>query len=475
MRFDEYRSYDALGLAQLIRTGAVPATEVLEAALAAIEAGEPALNAMVHVDTELACAGAGDLPDGILAGVPFAIKDLFTDVSGMPSQHGCRLFAGAVAGGDAEIVRRYRAAGLAVVGKTNAPEFGVTPTTEPALTGATHNPWSLALSPGGSSGGAAAAVAAGYFPMAHATDGGGSIRIPAASCGLFGLKPTRARVSLAPDRGDGWSGMSSQHVVSRSVRDSAAALDATAGFVPGDPYAAPGPDGGYLAGLERIPGRLRLGIVTASPTGAPVAGEVVAAAEASARRCEALGHEVVPVAWPVAADDLRAVTSTIIPAHVAAVVDARLAQLGRGQQDGDLEPVTAMLVAAGRAATATAYVSAVQAMHRVGRAMATLFAGIDALLTPTLGRPPFPLGLLSGADPAAFAREVSPVAAFTAIANITGQPAMSLPLEQSAAGLPLGTQVIGRFGDETTLLRLAAQLEQAAPWFDRVPSWPLPA
>jgi Asp-tRNA(Asn)/Glu-tRNA(Gln) amidotransferase A subunit family amidase len=379
------------------------------------------------------------------------------------------LFAGNIPDHDSEIVRRYRQAGLVIMAKTNTPELGLAPTTEPAVNGATHNPWNLDLSPGGSSGGAAASVVAGIFPMAHASDGGGSIRIPSAYCGLFGLKPTRARMSLGPDRGDGWSGMSCQHVVSRSVRDSAAALDATAGYVAGDPYTAPTATGTFLEALGREPGKLRFGLILDAPTGAPADEEVRVAARQTADKLAALGHDVVPVAWPLSTADLGPTSGAIIPAHIAATVDARLAELGRPQQPDDVEPVTAMMADAGRGLPATKYVQAVAAMHGIGRKIARLLTDLDGLITPTVGRARQPLGVLTGDDRERFIREVSPVAAFTSLANVTGQPAMSVPLGTGDDGFPLGTQIIGRYGDEATLLSLAAQLEAAHPWFGRVP------
>jgi Asp-tRNA(Asn)/Glu-tRNA(Gln) amidotransferase A subunit family amidase len=470
MKFEDYRSYDALGLAELVRNGDVTADELLDTTLAAIEEINPTLNAFVGVYEDHGREAIRDgLPDGPFRGVPFSIKDLVTDVAGMATGNGSRLFAGNVADHDSEIVRRYRQAGLVVMAKTATPEFGLAPTTEPAINGPTHNPWRADLSSGGSSGGAAAAVAAGIFPMAHATDGGGSIRIPSAYCGLFGLKPTRARMSLGPDRGDGWSGMSCQHVVSRSVRDSAAALDAAAGLLPGDPYTAPTPTGTFLEAARREPGRLRFGLVLEAPTGAPIEDEVCDEARQTAELLAALGHDIVPVSWPLSPADLGPTSGAIIPAHIAATVDARLADLGRPQQPDDLEQVTAMMVDAGRGMSATTFVRAVAAMHGIGRKLANMLTDLDGLITPTVGRARQPLGVLTGNDRERFVSEVSPVAAFTSLANLTGQPAMSVPLGTGADGFPLGTQIIGRYGDEATLLSVAAQLEAAYPWFDRVP------
>ncbi len=461
MNFDEYRSYDALGLAALIRSGAVTPLEVLEVALAATDALNPSLNAVVARLDDAAREAVGQgLPSGPFTGVPFAVKDLWTDVQGVTTFNGSRLFAGSSAAHDSELVARYRRAGLVLAGKTNTPELGLSPSTEPALWGPVHHPWRQGISAGGSSGGAAAAVAAGIFPMAHATDGGGSIRIPAAYCGLFGLKPTRGRVSFAPDRGESWNGMGVAHVVSRSVRDSAAALDATAGYVPGDPYAAPASSGTFLEHAGTDPGRLRIGIITTSPTGTPTDPALVAAARRTAERCERLGHPLREVQWPFDGELLGPMSGAITSTSVAVAVDSRLRALGRTHGGGDLEPVTADIAEAGRRIPATSYASAIQWMHAVGRAMAQLFTDIDVLITPTVGRVAAPHGLLDGSDLERFRAEVGPVTAFTSLANVTGQPAMSLPLDVGADGLPIGTQMIGRFGEEATLLQVAGQLER---------------
>ncbi len=468
MQLSEYRGYDGLGLARLVRDGEVTPAELLDTALTAI-AARSELNAFVCVvEDQARQAIAYGLPSGPFAGVPFAVKDLWTDVAGCPSTQGSALFAsGELADHDTELVRRYRAAGFVITAKTTTPEFGLSATTESALHGPTHNPWRTGFSPGGSSGGAAAAVAAGLFPLAHATDGGGSIRIPSALCGLFGLKPTRARMSFAPDRGDSWAGMSSAHVVSRTVRDSAAALDATQGACPGDPYVAPPASDSYLADAARDPQPLRIGLALDTPTGADVDPAVQEAARATALRCEALGHVVVPVQWPVEPEQVAPVAGTITCAETAATVDARLAELGRAQRDGDLEPMTALLVEAGRGISAARYIAAVQGMHAVGRRMAGLFREIDVLITPAIGRAALPHGVLDGNDPEGFVRAVGPMNAYAGIVNMTGQPAMSLPLDVTADGMPLGTQVIGRFGAEDLLISLAGQLERAHPWAGR--------
>ncbi len=458
----EYGSYDGLGLAELVRRDEVTPHELLDLAMAAIEARNPQLNAVITVDESLARQAIDDgLPDGPFRGVPFAVKDLATPVRGLPMSNGSRLFADHRPDHDAEIVRRCRQAGLVVSAKTNTPEFGLSPSTEPALFGPTHNPWRQGFSCGGSSGGAGAAVAAGLFALAHATDGGGSIRIPAAYCGLFGLKPTRGRITAAPDRGENWNGMSVGHVLTRSVRDSAAALDATAGNLQGDPYFAPPSSASYRRDAHIDPSLLRIGLATVSPTGAEVDPELANAAERTARRCEQLGHVVIPVDWPVEPGQVSPVAGVISSAHIAATIDTRLKLLGRDLEPGEIEPVTAAIAEAGRRVSGVQYIQAVEAMHAVGRAMARLFADVDVVLTPTVGAMPAPLGELAGDDLMRFVSRVGPVTAFTGIVNMTGQPAMSLPLDISDDGFPIGTQAIGRFGDESTLLQLAGQLERA--------------
>lgn len=464
MQVAEYVELDGLALAELVRAEQVSPQEVLEAALAAHAqlGAEVAPYAQVHEDRARAAVAAG-LPDGPFTGVPFALKDLWTSWCGTTTGNGSRLFGDAPSTSDDTLVQRYLAAGFVLLAKTKSAELGVSPTTEPAVVGPVANPWGPSRSAGGSSGGAAAAVAAGLLPLAHATDGGGSIRIPASRCGLFGLKPTRGRVSSAP-RGEGWAGLSAQHVVSRTVRDSAAALDVAAGPVAGDPYWAPptSPDS-YLQEVARPPRRLRVGLCVDAVNGAPVDEEVRQAARRTARRLSELGHELVEVAWPVSPEQVGAVQG-LIPAHVAAVVDARLEQLGRAQRADDLEPVTAAFVEWGRCASARSYIEGIQMMHEVGRRVAVLFDGVDVVLSPTCGDVAPPLGRLDGSDLERFLANVGPSAAFAGLANITGQPAMSLPLDLAQDGTPIGSQVLGRFGDETTLLRLAGQLEQAHPW-----------
>jgi amidase len=469
---DEYTSHDALGLAALVHAGEVTPSEVLDAALAAVQSYDADVSAIaaLHVDRAVEALGQG-LPDGPFTGVPFVVKDLWTDWAGTVTTNGSALWGNArPAGRDAEVVARYRRAGLLLFARTTTPELGVSPTTEAASYGRpTRNPWQLDRTPGGSSGGAAAAVAAGIVPMAHATDGGGSIRLPAGRCGLFGLKPTRARVPSGPQRGEAWGGLSGQHVVSRTVRDSAAALDVAAGPMPGDPYWAPPGPTSYLAETTLEPPRLRVGVCVQAPTGADVDPVCADAAYATGRRLEALGHEVVEIAWPMPPEQVSAAHAPVIPAHVAAAVDARLIELGRALQPGDLEPVTTAFVEWGRQVSATQYLAAVAAMHRLGRAVGELFEQVDLVVTPTSGSRHSRIGELDGSDVDRFLAGVMSVAAFTGLANLTGQPAMSLPLDTDGDGLPVGTQVLGRFGDDALLLRLAAQVERAHPWTGLAP------
>ena len=466
MELEEYRSFDATGLAGLIAERQVTAGEVLDAALESIDSSNSRLNAVVSLMDDAARADlARGVPEGPFAGVPFLVKDLGVNVAGSVTTNGCRLFAdGPPAQADSEMVARFRRAGLVLVGRTNSPEFGLEPTTEPVLHGPTISPHDPARSPGGSSGGSAAAVAGGMVPLAHASDGGGSIRIPASCCGLFGLKPTRARVSLAPERAEGWAGMSTNHAVSRSVRDSAALLDAVAGPAVGDPYWAPPPTGAYLDSARRDPGPLRVGLAVHTPAGVEVDPQCRAAAQASARRLEQLGHRVEEIRWPFGPELLAAAQAGIIGANIGASVDARLAELGRPLEDGDIEPVTAAAISSGRRLTAVDYVNAVSAIHQVGRLMGRLFESLDVLVTPTMACLPPPLGRVTGTDVAGFVAAVAPMVAFTSLVNMSGQPAMSLPLDRSAEGWPIGTQIIGRFGDENTLFSLAGQVERAHPW-----------
>jgi len=472
MKREEYEAQDALGLAALIRGGQATASEVLDAALAAVDASNPALNAVVsRFDDQARASIAAGLPDGPFTGVPYLLKDLGLLYTGAVTSFGSSLFKDFVADHDSELTIRLRRAGLVIFGKTNTPEMGISASTEPRLFGPTRNPWSVGHSAGGSSGGAAAAVAAGMVPMAHATDGGGSIRIPAACCGLFGLKPTRARNPVGPDVGEGWSGASVGHAVTRSVRDSAALLDATAGPELGDPYWAPPPARPFADEVGRDPGRLRIALATTPWNGQPVDPECAEAARAAAQLCEKLGHRVEEATPEIDAAALGAASRIVVGANVRAALETRAAALGRELAPSDVERITWARAMDGHTARAADYARSIIAIHRAGRQVARFFTRHDVLLTPTMCRPPQPLGVLDldTTDEAAFTAAILGAIAFTSLFNSAGNPAMSVPLAWSKAGLPLGVQFAGRFGDEATLFRLAGQLEQAQTWAARRP------
>ena len=467
MKADEYLSYDAIGLADLVARREVSPEEVLDAAIGQVDALDPEINAFVaRCDDAARSAIAAGLPDGPLRGVPYALKDLNAHVAGVPNTNGCRLFADMVSSVDSESVARIRAAGIVIIGKTNTPAFGTSPSTEPVLFGATHNPWDLSYSAGGSSGGAAAAVASGMLPAAHATDGGGSIRIPASACGLFGLKTTRHRITLAPYAGEGWGGMSVGHAVTRTVRDSALLLDLTSMPFPGDPAIAPQPHRPYLDEVSIEPGRLRIGLLDTPVTpGVVVDAEVLAALGDAARLCEQLGHSVIPTEWPELPVRPAAVMSVLTSANIAASVDDRLAILGREEREDDLDVWMRTIVEAGRSLPATAYARAIAGIHAIGRALAAWMSEFDVLLTPTMAILPPKLGVLDPMKPFTESLGVlGEMTGFLSIFNATGQPAMSVPLGMSSTGLPIGIQFVAPFGDESTLFRVAGQLERAAPW-----------
>ncbi|MEJ7687006.1 MAG: amidase family protein [Variovorax sp.] len=470
MSFTDYEKHDGLGLAALVRAGELSAAELLEAALARIAARNPALNAVV---TPMTQAARDEVARGVLAGqfqgVPFLVKELVAAVAGTATTSASRLYAGQMAGADSEIVARCRRAGLVIAGKTNSPEFGLSPMTESLLYGVTRNPWDLTLSPGGSSGGAAAAVAAGMVPLAHATDGGGSIRIPASCCGLFGLKPTRARSSAGPDGGEGLSGLANQHVVSRSVRDSAALLDAIAGPLPGDPYQAPAPIRPYLDEIHRDPVRLRIGFAHRAPTGGPVDAECRAAVEDAARLCASLGHEVEEASPDFDAQAVARGFAQVFAANTTANI-AR--QTGGAMPGADqVEPLTLALAERGRSLSASDHILNLHALHRQSRRIAAFFERYDIWLTPTLTQTPRPHGWfdIRSSDVDTWLARLNDYLPFTYPFNVTGQPAASVPLYWTEGGVPIGCQIAARYGDEGLLLALAAQLEHARPWFHRRP------
>jgi Asp-tRNA(Asn)/Glu-tRNA(Gln) amidotransferase A subunit family amidase len=473
--FPDYEKYDALDLARLVKKGEVTPEELLESAIERVERWNPLINAVVQkmYDQAKDRIKAG-LPDGPLKGVPFLLKDLGVYYRGVPTSYGCRLFAEAVPDHDSELVARYLRAGLVIFGKTNTPEFGLTLTTEPRLFGPCRNPWDLSRTVGGSSGGAAAAVAARMVPTAHASDGGGSIRIPASCCGLFGLKPTRGRVSFAPDAGEGWAGMSIHHVISRTVRDSAAFLDAVSAPVPGDPYWAPAPPRSFLEETGRSPGRLKIAFTSTPPSGMPTHPECVQAVEETVELLRTLGHEAEERAPTFDQETLGRAVLDIINVSTLGAVERRLAELERDLAEEDVEKVTRKTLENGRKLSALDYFNAVQILHRTAREVARFFQDYPILVSPVLLQPPVPLGWLDmmTEDLKEYGRRMSEFFGFTQLFNVTGQPSMSVPLYWTKDGLPVGVQFSAPFGEEGLLFRLASQLEEARPWKDKRP--PLP-
>jgi amidase len=472
IRFDEYRAHDAWGLAQLVARGEVTPDELLDVAIARAEAVDPTLRAISqrHVELARAAIRAG-LPAGPLRGVPFLLKDVSVQLAGTVTSNGSALFADAVAAADSTLVERYKQAGLVIFGKTNTPEMGLAASTETALHGVTRNPWNLQRTAGGSSGGAGAAVAAGIVPAAQGTDGGGSIRIPSSCCGLFGLKPTRARVPLGPAVGESWGSLGVAHALTRSVRDSAALLDATRGPAPGDPYAAPPVVRPYLDEVGADPGRLRIALQLAPLSGSPVDAECTAAALAAAALLEGQGHVVEQAQPPGSAEELGGAAWTLVAAGVAATLQRRTKALGRTLAEHDVEAVTWRAVQHARTLSAVDHVNALLAIHTHGRRMATFHERHDIVLSPTLGQVPVPLGpqRMSNTDAEAYAAALLRFTPFTNLFNMSGEPSMSVPLHWTPDGLPVGVMFSAAFGREDLLFRLAARLEQARPWFRRLP------
>jgi amidase len=463
---------DATAQAELVRRKQVKAIELVDAAVERIERLNPVINAVVTPMYEQArTAATGELPQGPFAGVPFLLKDLVASYAGVRMTSGSTFTRDFVPDYDSELVARLKRTGLIILGKTNTPEFGILPTTESRLFGPSRNPWDTGRTTGGSSGGSATAVAAGLVPMAHAADGGGSIRIPASCCGVFGLKPTRARNPLGPDYGDMASGLLTEHAVTRSVRDSAALLDATSGPDVGDPYWAPPPVRPFLQEVGADPGRLRIAFTTTAATGAPVHADCVSTVRQAVSLCADLGHEVVETAPVVPGELVTQAFITLWSAMCAWSIDGLTLLTGRTPAPDQFETLTWALYEMGRQQSASAYLLAVTALQRVARDIARFFVDYDVWLTPTLPEPPVPLGSFDSTpeNPLQGLFRAAAFVPFTPICNFTGQPAMSVPLFWNADGLPVGTQFIGRFGDEATLFRLAAQLEEARPWADRRP------
>ena len=492
MTHDEYVSHDATALAERVRVGDVTATELLEIALARIDSLNPKLNAVVRLMDDARDAAAREPSSGTFGGVPFLAKDLVSSYAGHPTSGASRFLKDFVVDHDSELASRVRGTGVTIVGKTNLPEWGLMPYTESELWGACRNPWDTERTPGGSSGGSAAAVAAGIVPLAGGGDGGGSIRIPASCCGLFGLKPTRGRIPTGPDYGQLWRGAVVEHVLTRSVRDSAAMLDATHGPDVGAPYEIPPPGQPFASEVARNPGRLRIAWTTEPTVGSSVDAECVTAVEQTVALLGELGHDLIPASPSVDGPAFSRAFLVMVAAELGADLTDAERILGRKPKRAELEPLTWALGLVSKAISAREFSTALRVQERIARDIGRFFADYDMLLTPTLSTPPPKIGELapSSAEQAQLkilgrfgsgqlikalglldemadgAFEFTP---WAPIYNVTGQPAMSVPLCTSESGLPIGMHFAARFGDEASLLRLAGQLERARPWFDRLP------
>ena len=468
----DYANHDAVALADLVRRGDASASELVEHALAAMDALDGELNAVVNVMADEARAAvAAPLPEGPFTGVPFLLKDLVVSYAGVPTSSGSRLLDGWTRDYDSEILVRWKRAGLVVIGKTNTPELGSNGSTEPVAYGASCNPWNLGHSTGGSSGGSAAAVAAGIVPAAHASDGGGSIRGPASNCGVVGLKPTRGRNPLGPDAGEMWNGLVAEHVVSRTVRDTALILDCTAGADVGDPYVAPPPARPFIEEVGVDPGRLRVGFSPGTPPGKVARPESIAAMEGAATLLEGLGHEVEPAEPGYDRERLLEIFMTLFAAHSAPTIEALAAAVGRTPGPDNLERNNLYLMERGRSLSASDLLRALYDINGITRAFARFFEDYDIWLTPTTATPPPPLGHLDAnmADSEVFFDRLWTYNTAQSIYNVSGHPAISVPLHWTDDGLPIGIQLGARSGGEDVLLRLASQLEQAQPWVGRHP------
>jgi amidase len=459
--------FDLVGLAERVRDGDVTPDELLDAVIERIETRNPTVNALIatRIDQARTEIAAG-LPDGPLRGVPFAVKDSLCDVAGLPSACGCKLFADTPAPHDGVLATRYRQAGLVLVGKTNTSEFARCPSTEPLLHGPTRNPWQLSHSAGGSSGGSAAAVAAGILPAAHGNDSGGSIRVPAACCGLFGLKPSRGRVPHDNGSGGLTDPLTSSHALTRSVRDSAALLDAVAGPVAGHPFGAlPSPPrGSFLAGLHQPVPRLTIGVSSTDGDGVDADSAAVHGVERMAELLSSLGHEVTSGAPHWDPETTTAATATVLVATAWVGADSRLTELKRELSETDVEPFSWLLLQHGKSLTAADLLRALDDVELLGRQVAPFFDHYDIWLSPTMRIPVPRLGVVDTTDPVVASVRGAEMASFTMIGNATGLPAASVPAGFDESGLPVGVQLMGRMGAEDTLLRLAHQIEQAAPW-----------
>jgi amidase len=492
MSFSEYGNYDGLGLAELVHKKKVSPAELVEEAIQRIEAHNPKLNAVINKLYERARETTkSTLPDGPFKGVPFLMKDLISTLEGIPTSFGNKLWKDIPAKVDSELARRWMNSGVVVVGKTNTPEFGLTPYTESETFGPALNPWDTERTPGGSSGGSAAAVAARIVPIASGGDGGGSIRIPASACGLFGLKPTRGRTPSGPEIGETWQGFAIEHVLTRSVRDSAAMLDATAGADIGAPYVIP-EAGPFLKEVDRKPGQLKIAFSTKPMLGKNVHPDCVQGVEKTVKLLQELGHEVVEAAPQIDGETYSLAFLTILAGQMRADIEEAAEAAGKKVSIDDFDVASFGVGIFGTILKASDYARAIRYLQKVSREIGRFFEEYDVLLTPVLNQPPVKIGELApspsertmiktigrlGANWVLDAIGIiKPLAAqtfefvpWTPVFNVTGQPAMSVPLHWNAAGLPIGMHFVGHWGDEATLFRLAGQLEKARPWKDKIP------
>jgi amidase len=491
--FKEYDKYDAMGLADLVKKKKVKPAELCEEAISRINKLNPALNAVITPMYDIARkTAAKPLPKGPFTGVPFLLKDYMQAYGGVRMACGCRAYRNYISKDDSELVRRFKQTGVVIAGKTNTPEFGLMAYTEPELFGPTKNPWNMEYTPGGSSGGSAAAVASGMVHIAGGNDGGGSIRNPSSCCGLFGLKPTRGRTPAGPDYGTPWQGAVVNHIITRSVRDSAAMLDATQGADAGAPYEIQRPARPYLKEIMQKPGKLNIAFTRESFLNIKVHAECVKAVEETAKMLAKLGHHVEE-AKPDISEKMLARSFVIMYfGETAADIDMIGVLTGRKAGGSDIEPLTRVSAMLGRVFSARDFANAMRDWNTIARTMGHFHKNYDCLLTPTLPYPPFKIGALQPKPgekaamsiirvlklgklmkmPAildSMAEASLSVISCTLLANVTGQPAMSVPLYWTADGLPVGVQFMARFGDEATLFRLAAQLEKAKPWFNLRP------
>lgn len=475
--YESYVRYDAMGLADLVRRREVSADELLNTALMRTAQVNGEINAVVNLcEASARSQIAQGLPDGPLSGVPFLLKDLFIDLKGTTTTSGSRFLKDSVAQHDSFIAQRYRRAGLVMFGKTHSSEFGSSGTSETQLFGATRNPWNTRYSAGGSSGGATAAVAAGITPIANASDAGGSIRAPAGYCGLFGLKPTRGRVPLGPHRFDGAGGLATVHAVTRSVRDSAALLDAVDGSAPGDLYGSPAKTRPYLDELAQDPRPLRIAILSRSYTGQAPSAVCQDALEDAVRLCTALGHQLAPAQPRLDLEAFARAQQVLFDVAAAAGIHGLERIFGRKARPEDFERNNWAAAERGAAIRGEEVQAAREVMYQLHRQMATFMEDYDLILSPTTALDRFEIGTLCASLPEPdIADNALKVIAYTALTNMTGQPSMSVPLYWTDDDFPVGVMFSARFADEATLFRLAAQLERARPWLHRLPAGTLTA